>query len=112
MDVAESAAEWKEGETFVIVGRHAENITLNDYEFLLDEKNCERKFPSEEKAKSFLRSHNVTDDEIDWMTFFYCTKCPSCGAEVVQKTDNVEITHAGKVMICGQCRNVISITTQ
>lgn len=53
----------------IIVGRHIDGITINPLEYLLDDNGKPMVFESEEKAKEFLRTHNVPDEEIQWMVF-------------------------------------------
>lgn len=97
------------GAAAVIVARHVGGITLNDYEFLLDDEKHERKFSSEKDAIAFLHSHNVTDEEIDCMTFFYWSECPFCGVEVIEKTYNAKMAEGGKIITCSHCKNKIGI---
>lgn len=53
----------------IIVGRHIDGITINPLEYLLDDNGKPMVFESEERAKEFLRTHSVPDEEIQWMVF-------------------------------------------
>lgn len=62
MKDTKSSAEWELENACIIVGRHIEGITLNAYEFLLDDDGYKRGFSSEEEAVAFLHSQGVTDE--------------------------------------------------
>ena len=47
-----------------VVARHINNITLNDFEYLLDADGELMIFESREEAQEFLKSTGYTDDEI------------------------------------------------
>jgi hypothetical protein len=53
----------------VTVGRHINGITINPLEYLLDDSGEPIEFTNEESAKSYLREHGVTEEEIYWMVF-------------------------------------------
>jgi hypothetical protein len=54
----------------IIVGRHAEGITLNPLEYLLDGEDGEiMKFKDIDEAKAFLKSKGFTEDDMYWLTF-------------------------------------------
>lgn len=110
MDV-KSNAEWEQGMTYVVVGRHINGIMLNDYEYLLDDEKFMRKFYTEKEAKNFLRSKGVTYEEIYYMSFFYWMKCPFCGAEIVEKIYNAKENQSGKTLECRRCKHEININT-
>jgi len=50
-----------------IIARHQENITLNPYEFIVDEKGNVKKFENDDEAVSFLNENsNVIQDKEAW----------------------------------------------
>lgn len=54
----------------IIIGRHINGITLNDYEYLLDGASGDIvEFESDESAKAFLRENGFTDDDMYYMVF-------------------------------------------
>jgi hypothetical protein len=52
-----------------IVGRHQEGITINPYEWLLDDKKEVRIFDSKKQAVKFLKAKGITDRQIYWLVF-------------------------------------------
>ena len=51
-----------------IIARHQEGISLNPYEFVMDEKNEVKKFKTDEEAVEFLNESfgaNLTKEELD-----------------------------------------------
>jgi len=51
-----------------VIARHAEGITLNDLEFVIDENNEVMKFNNDEEAVKFLNEHSdveQTKEEYD-----------------------------------------------
>ena len=45
----------------IIVARHIEGITINDYEYLLDENGEIMKYKSKEHAVRYLKEHGADD---------------------------------------------------
>ena len=85
----------------MIVARHINGITLNDYEYLLDEDGDVMEFDGETEAKDFLKSHGATDDDIDYLVFM--EKCPVCGYYVPED----ELKWSGNVLCCDDCAKEI-----
>ena len=53
----------------VIVGRHINGITLNDYEWLLDNDGKEMVFKNQAEAEAFLLKNGFTQKDLEWMIF-------------------------------------------
>lgn len=57
-----------------IIARHQEGISLNPYEFVMDEKNELKKFKTDEEAVEFLnksfKTLNSTKEDFDEMGIF------------------------------------------
>ena len=54
----------------VVVARHEEGITLNDYEYLLNEDGTVKEFNSKNEAIDFLRENGASNEEIYHYKFF------------------------------------------
>lgn len=53
----------------IIVGRHINNISLNELEYLLDEEGEIMQFESESNAIDFLKEKGFTDKDLYWLVF-------------------------------------------
>lgn len=64
----------------VIVGRYINGITINGLEYLQDDENHVIYFNGMEDAKSYLRDHEVTDEETEDLVFHESVgTCCRCG---------------------------------
>jgi hypothetical protein len=61
-----------------VVGKSINGITLNQLEYLADDGGKEMTFPSKEAAVEFLKSHGVSNEEIEFMRFFVHTQRSNC----------------------------------
>ena len=75
----------------IIVARHIEGITINDYEYLLDENGEVMKFKSKDHAIGYLKKHGVTDEEIYFMLFIYTNESRECKCHLCEKGDGCYI---------------------
>lgn len=105
MNESNVKTQWKPGEVYVVVGRHINGISLNDYEYLLDEDGYMRQFASEIQAVEYLHSQGVTDDEIEYQQLFYWCECPKC--HLVAFVKNYEALEDGtnKIIKCERCEH-------
>lgn len=69
----------------IIVARHIEGITINDYEYLLDENGDVMKFRTKEHAISYLKENGVSDEEIYYMNFIYTNESRECKCHLCEK---------------------------
>ena len=53
----------------VAIGRPVNGITINPLEYILDENQMPRIFESKEDAIEFLKSHDLSDEYIEELTF-------------------------------------------
>lgn len=53
----------------IIVGKHIENISLNDLEYLLDDEGNIKYFNSKQEAVEFLTDAGADEDDIEWFKF-------------------------------------------
>lgn len=53
----------------IIVGRHINNIQLNELEYLLDEEGEIMQFESKSNAIDFLKEKGFTDKDLYWLVF-------------------------------------------
>ena len=72
----------------IIVGRHIEGITINDYEYLLDENGEIMRFKSKEHAVRYLKEHGADDEEIYFMSFIYTNESRECKCHLCEKRDD------------------------
>ena len=75
----------------IIVVRHIEGITINDYEYLLDESGEVMKFKSKEHAIHYLKEHGADDEEIYFMRFIYTNESRECKCHLCEKRDDCYI---------------------
>ena len=85
MKVAKINADWGTDDIRIIVGRNINGITLNGYEYITDNNNFLIGFISEKSARDYLHRHGISDNDIQYLEFFYRTECPNCGEEVIVK---------------------------
>lgn len=57
-----------------VIARHIEGITLNDYEFVLDEQGEVKVFSCKCKALAYLKDNGATDEDIYYLRFFNAEK--------------------------------------
>lgn len=69
----------------IIVARHIEGITINDYEYLLDENGEVMKFKSKEHAIHYLKEHGADDEVIYFMRFIYTNESRECKCLLCEK---------------------------
>ena len=72
----------------IIVARHIEGITINDYEYLLDENGEIMRFKSKEHAVRYLKEHGADDEEIYFMSFIYTNESRECKCHLCEKRDD------------------------
>ena len=72
----------------IIVARHIGGITINDYEYLLDENGDIMKFKSKEHAIKYLKDHGADDEEIYFMQFIYTNESRECKCHMCEKRDD------------------------
>lgn len=54
----------------IAIARHAEGVTLNHLEYIMDDSGTAvRKFESEEQATEFLKENGVSDEQIEDLKF-------------------------------------------
>ena len=73
----------------IIVGKHINDITLNDLEYLLDENGDIMEFESEKKAIQFLKSFGFDDEQIYYFKFI--EKEPASAATDTSSSDEKNI---------------------
>ena len=66
----------------VVIGRPVNGISLNsELEFVLDDTGDIRCFAGTETARSFLREHGFSDEDMECLTFLEsCGTCCKCGS--------------------------------
>lgn len=65
----------------IIVGKHINDITLNELEYLLDENGDIMKFESKYKAVYYLKSKGLDDEDIDFIYTNESRQCDCCKCE-------------------------------
>ena len=93
----------------VIVGKHINGITLNGYDYLLDDNNEICAFSSKNDAISFLHSKGIRNDEIQYMKFFYDVKCPYCGEFAAVIMEETRVENQKVVIQCNRCKKELFI---
>lgn len=54
----------------IIIGKHINDITINDFEYLLEGNGLDvKEFESKEQAEGFLKDMGFTDEEIHFLRF-------------------------------------------
>ncbi len=112
MREAKIKANWGTGDVRIIVGRHINGITLNGYEYIMDDDNFLIGFYSEKSARDYLHRHGISDKDIEYLEFFYRTECPNCGEEVIVKTYDATEGNGLKTINCSNCKTKINFGTE
>ena len=99
MKVAKINADWGTDDIRIIVGRNINGITLNGYEYITDNNNFLIGFISEKSARDYLHRHGISDNDIQYLEFFYRTDCPNCGEEVIVKIYDAKIENGFKTIV-------------
>lgn len=112
MKVAKINADWGSDDIRIIVGRNINGITLNGYEYITDNNNFLIGFISEKSARDYLHRHGISDNDIQYLEFFYRTECPNCGEEVIVKIYDAKIENGFKTIECSNCKTKIKFETE
>ena len=112
MREAKIKANWGTGDVRIIVGRNVNGITLNSYEYIMDDNNFLIGFSTEKSARDCLHRHGISDMDIEYLEFFYRTECPNCGEEVIVKTYDAKKENGFKTISCNNCKTKINFETE
>lgn len=96
--------------TGVIIGRPINGISINGFEYALDENNEYLHFDSKDDAKNFLREKGAPEEDIEeFYEFRYHAFCLNCGKEYFLHEDETFIDDLGRGYLCPECGSTFDV---